>query len=66
MEDFIRVNLRITTQEIVFQKVLRAVLPIRDQSIVIYVFETKDYTSNNALTVYIIQICMYKASSRSS
>ena len=66
MENFIRDSLRIITLEIVFQKALRTVLPVKGQSTVIYVFETKGYTSNDILTVYTIQICMYKVSSGSS
>ena len=42
-ENFIQPNLRIITQETVFQKSLRAVPPITDQSTVMYIFETKGY-----------------------
>ena len=44
IENFIQANLRIITQEIVFQKALRTVLPIRGQGTVICVFKTKGYT----------------------
>ena len=60
IENFIQDNLRIITQETVFQKPLRTVLPIKDQSTVIYIFETKVYTPNDILTVYAIQICSIK------
>ena len=61
MENFIEVNLRIITWETVFQKTLRTVPPIRDQSTVINVYKTKCYTSiNDVLTVYTIKIGTYK------
>ena len=44
------------------QKALRTILPLRGQSTVIYIFEAKGYISNDVLTVYTIQICMYKVS----
>ena len=60
-ENFIQANLRIITRETVFQKALRTVSSIRGQSTVIYVLETKGYTSKDIMTVYTIHICMYKA-----
>ena len=56
MENFIRANLRFITWEIAVQKALRTVLPVRRQSTLLHVFETKGYTSNEASTVYTIQI----------
>ena len=66
MENLIRANLRIITQETVFQKALRTVPPVKGQSTVIQVFETKGWTSNDVLwAVYTIQIYTSKASNGS-
>lgn len=45
MGNFVGTNLRIITHEVVFQKVLKAVLLVRGQGTVKSVFETKSYTS---------------------
>ena len=60
MENFVQANPRIITQETVFQKALRSALPARDQIIVMYVFETKNYISDHVLTAYTLQITMNK------
>ena len=62
IDNLTQANLRTVTWEAVFQKALRTILPLRGQSAVIYIFEAKGYISNDVLTVYTIQICMYKAS----
>lgn len=53
--------MRIITQERVFQKAQKTILPIRGQRTVIYIFETKGYISDDVFIVYTIQICLYKA-----
>ena len=60
MENFIQASLSIIAWETVFQKALRTVLPAGGQNIVICVFEMKDYTLNDVLTVYAIQMCRTK------
>ena len=61
----IHANLRFITWETVFQKALKTVLPSRGQRAVTYIFETKDYTTNDVLAVYTIQIVINKVSSGS-
>lgn len=53
MEIFIQVNLRIITQETVFQKTLRTVLPFRGQGI--RVLRQRIIHQSNLLMVYIVQ-----------
>lgn len=63
IENFIQVNLKIINWETVSQRALRTIPPIRGQSTVKY--ETKCCTSNDVLTVYVVRVCTYKASSGS-
>ena len=58
MENFVGTNLRIITQEKILQKILKTVPPGTGQGTVMQVFEAKDYTSDDILPVYTVQISM--------
>ena len=57
VENFIQAEFADYNPEMAFQKALGTVLPVRGQSIVVYVFETEGYVLNDVLlTVYTVQI----------